>query len=154
MCLGWPDSTWRGCKSTEVGVLAPPWNMSLQVFELAKQCFIWGCHSSLGSAHPYVAAMAWNIRGIACRGNDEPPPKVRDSREVRPWNPLTSFWVWENWGPDTNIVEHRGLSLRQGERQISVTLWALCLVVSHCFGKTMRKWILKENGFWVKPMHN
>lgn len=137
MCLWLPRHYLAWLQNTEAGVLAPPWNMSLQVLESAKQRFLWGCCSDMGSACPWVAAIAQNIRGIACGWGT---PNVSDSWDVRPWNPLTAFWVWGNWGLDTNIVEHSGLSRRQGERPISITLWAFS--------------ILKEHGVWVKPMHN
>lgn len=116
MCLWLPRHYLAWLQNTEAGVLAPPWNMSLQVLESAKQCFLWGCRSDMGSACPWVAAIARNICGIACGWGT---PNVSDSWDVRPWNPLTAFWVWGNWGLDTNIVEHSGLSCGQGASNLN-----------------------------------
>ena len=51
-----------------------------------EHLFLSCCHCS---KHPW----------ICLQDNDEPPPKVLESWDVRPWNPGTSFWMWENRGP-------------------------------------------------------
>lgn len=123
----------------ETGVLA-----STLEHELASSRVIQAVLCGAPSCHrePFLLnfCFAQNIVGIAFRDHREPPAEVIELWDVKPWNPLTSLWVCENWGLRRMLMCTAVFP--------SITLSAVCPKSSHFF------LCLKENWFCHKPMNN